>query len=180
MSRPLNEHYAERVRALEAEIARLHAQLDAERTAWEAAASATASEVGALRELYRAGDVSGMAAALDAGGAPLADVLVGAILSPRAAVLLLINTRALNDTYNDLCCALDLSACHFSFAPTAIAAVTLALPAGLAGQGNPVLALWVEPNVLAYTQGLRLAPAPLQPLSAASRARNSRRRPPRL
>jgi chromosome segregation ATPase len=45
---------SEHVLALEAELAGLRAQLDAERASWEAAASATATEVGVLRDEWAA------------------------------------------------------------------------------------------------------------------------------
>ena len=89
-------------------------------------------EVGAMRELYRAGDATGSAAALNASGAPLPDVIVEAILSPRAVVLLAINTAAVNDTYNEICCVLDLTPCHFTFVPSLAAALTAGLPPGAA------------------------------------------------
>ena len=87
-------------------------------------------EVGALRELYRAGDASGMVAAWNASGGQAPDVVAEGILSPRAMVVLLINTAAVNDTYNEVCCVLDLAACHFTFVPSSLAEVVVGLPAG--------------------------------------------------
>ena len=90
-------------------------------------------ETGALRELYRAGDATGAAAPLDAAGASMAaTVLAEAVLHPRGAVVLAINTAAVNDTYNDICCALDVVACHFTFVPSAVASLAVTLPAGFA------------------------------------------------
>ena len=90
-------------------------------------------ETGALRELYRAGDATGSAVPLDAAGATMAaTVLTEAVLHPRGAVVLAINTAAVNDTYNDICCAFDVVACHFTFVPSAVASLAVTLPPGFA------------------------------------------------
>ena len=88
-------------------------------------------EMGALRELYRAGDAMGTAVPLDVAGASLAaTVLAEAMLHPRGVVVLAINTAAVNDTYNDICCALDVEPCHFTFVDSAVASLAVALPPG--------------------------------------------------
>lgn len=88
-------------------------------------------EAGALRELYRAGDATGAARPLDAAGASLAaTVLTEAVLHPRGAVVLAINTAAVNNTYNDICCALDVVACHFTFVDSLVASLAVTLPPG--------------------------------------------------
>jgi hypothetical protein len=101
--------------------------------AW-ATMSTLLREIGAMRELYRGGDPTGMAVAVNgtpgAPGAPVPDVIVEATLHPRALVLTLINVAAVNDTANDLCCALGVSACHFTFVPTSIPLLAVWLPPG--------------------------------------------------
>lgn len=86
-------------------------------------------EMGAMRELYRAGDATGMAVPVAQGKLVNGSVIVEEILHPRAVVLLLINTAAVNDTYNDICCALSLP-CHFTFVPSPLDYVAFNVPAG--------------------------------------------------
>ena len=87
-------------------------------------------EVGAMRELYRAGDATGAAAALVSGGAAAGDdIIVEAILCPRAIVVVAINAHAAADNqYNDLTCL--LGAPHWAFTPVVLDAIAVALPAG--------------------------------------------------
>ena len=85
-------------------------------------------EIGAMRELYRAGDATGAAQALTSDGASAGDdIIVEAILSPRAVIVVVINTRAAAENgYNDITCL--LGAPHWTFAPVSLAAVAVALP----------------------------------------------------
>ena len=89
-------------------------------------------EVGALRELLRAGDPTGAAAARGAaGGARLPAVIAEATLSARALVVTLINTATAGDPGCLAVCALGLP-CHFTFVPTPVAELAVLLPLGFA------------------------------------------------
>lgn len=87
-------------------------------------------EMGALREYYRAGDASGMSLPFNsADGSNLNDTIITeAILHPRAVVVVLINTAAVNNTYNDICCALGAVACHFTFVASPLMSIGVTLP----------------------------------------------------
>jgi hypothetical protein len=109
----------------------------------EARGSTLLREAGALRELYRAGDATGTAWPLDSSGASMAaTVLAEAVLHPRGAVVLAINTAAVNDTYNDICCALDVVACHFTFVDSLVASLAVTLPPGFASVADAFGRKW--------------------------------------
>ena len=87
-------------------------------------------EVGALRELLRAGDPTGAVAARAApGGAPLPAVIAEATLSARALVVTAINTATAGDPGCLAICAVGLP-CHFSFVPTPVPELSVLLPLG--------------------------------------------------
>ena len=88
-------------------------------------------EIGAMRELYRAGDATGMAQALAVDGSPVGDdVVVEATLGPRAVVVTALNTRAgAGNEYNDVTCL--LGAPHWTFAPVPLSAIAVTLPVDL-------------------------------------------------
>jgi hypothetical protein len=82
--------------------------------------------MGAMRELYRVGDITGMATALSANGSADASVIVELVRGPRALVLLLINI-ANDGGYSDLGCAVGLPL-HWNMTAHTVAAVTVAVP----------------------------------------------------
>jgi hypothetical protein len=87
-------------------------------------------ETGALREYYRGGDATGMSLAIESSNGSYLNetILTEAILHPRAVIVIAINTAAVNDTYNDICCALGAVACHFTFVSSPIMSVGITLP----------------------------------------------------
>ena len=84
-------------------------------------------EVGALRELLRAGDIA--AGAATATGAAAGSVIAQATLSARALVVHVINIATAGDPGCLVACAVGLP-CHFTFVPTALQALQLRLPLG--------------------------------------------------
>ena len=86
-------------------------------------------EMGALRELLRAGDPTGAVRALDANGRPLPDVIVEGTLSARAFVVHAINIATMGDPGCLVICAVGLP-CHYTFAATSVDALSILLPVG--------------------------------------------------
>ena len=85
-------------------------------------------EVGALRELLRAGDTAAGAARALGGRAP-GSAIAAATLSARALVVNVINTATAGDPGCLALCALGLP-CHFVFEPLALGALAVVLPLG--------------------------------------------------
>jgi hypothetical protein len=108
-------------------------------------------EVGATRELLRAGDPTGAARALGTSGAPLPTVIVEATLSARALVMHVINTATAGDPGCLAICALGLP-CHFTFVPTTLGALEVTLPMGFTPLDSfEVFNATVQPGTLPFT-----------------------------
>ncbi len=86
-------------------------------------------EMGAVRELLRAGDPTGAVRALDANGHVIEGVIVEGTLSARALVVHAINIATTGDPGCLVICAVGLP-CHITFAPTTVDALTILLPVG--------------------------------------------------
>jgi hypothetical protein len=88
-------------------------------------------EVGALRELYRGGDATDSAVALNSTGGVLDidTVIVQSTFHPRAVVLTLISTLTPTTTVDiELCCAIPGTTCHFAMTPQVLQTVFVPLP----------------------------------------------------
>jgi len=84
-------------------------------------------EIGALREVYRAGDITQMATATHANGTSDTGVVVELIWSDRALVLVVINVATVDGSYTDLACGIGLDQ-HWQLIAHAIDRISITVP----------------------------------------------------
>jgi hypothetical protein len=86
-------------------------------------------EIGALREVYRAGDITQMVAATYANGTGDPGVVADVIWSERALVVVLINVATVDGSYTDLACGIGLDQ-HWQLIAHAIDRLAITVPPG--------------------------------------------------